>query len=197
MRGESLSGPPPRRIGIRDVAQRAGVAISTVSKVFSGRGEVMPALRVRVLDRSRRARLPAQLRRPEPPPRRDQPDRLRHLRPVRSVLGGDRRRRRVRAAAGRLRPPRHELRATTRRSTPPMSATSTAAASMPILVSPSREDDPGLLAALAEFDGPIVVLESELRATSPVDAVCADHRDRHARRRRASRRASATAGSPR
>ena len=49
MRGESLSGPTPRRIGIRDVAQRAGVAISTVSKVFSGRGEVMPALRLRVL----------------------------------------------------------------------------------------------------------------------------------------------------
>ena len=36
------SGPAPRRIGIRDVAHRAGVAISTVSKVFSGRGEVMP-----------------------------------------------------------------------------------------------------------------------------------------------------------
>jgi len=49
LRGESLSGPPPRRIGIRDVAQRAGVAISTVSKVFSGKGEVMPALRLRVL----------------------------------------------------------------------------------------------------------------------------------------------------
>ena len=49
MRGESLSGPPPRRIGIRDVAQRAGVAISTVSKVFSGRGEVTPVLRTRVL----------------------------------------------------------------------------------------------------------------------------------------------------
>ena len=49
VRGESLSGPSPRRIGIRDVAQRAGVAISTVSKVFSGRGEVMPAMRERVL----------------------------------------------------------------------------------------------------------------------------------------------------
>jgi len=49
VRGESLSGPTPRRIGIRDVAQSAGVAISTVSKVFSGRGEVMPALRLRVL----------------------------------------------------------------------------------------------------------------------------------------------------
>jgi LacI family transcriptional regulator len=36
-------------VGIRDVAQKAGVAISTVSKVFSGKGEVMPALRLRVL----------------------------------------------------------------------------------------------------------------------------------------------------
>ena len=45
-----------------------------------------------------------------------------------------------------------------------------------ILVSPSREDDAGLLAALAEFDGPVIALESELRTPLPVDVVCADHR---------------------
>ena len=106
---ETGKGPPcaenrsaahlPRRIGIRDVAQRAGVAISTVSKVFSGKGEVMPALRMRVLDRGGRTRLPAQLGRPEPPARRHRPHRFRRLRPVRSVLGRDRRRGRVRAPA--------------------------------------------------------------------------------------------------
>ena len=36
-----------------------------------------------------------------------------------------------------------------------------------ILVSPSREDDQGSCAALAEFDGPIVALESDLAATCP------------------------------
>ncbi len=45
-----------------------------------------------------------------------------------------------------------------------------------ILVSPSREDDRGLLAALAEFDGPIVALESELRTPPSGRRVCADHR---------------------
>ena len=48
-RARRISAVQPERIGIRDVAQRAGVAISTVSKVFSGRGEVMPAMRERVL----------------------------------------------------------------------------------------------------------------------------------------------------
>jgi LacI family transcriptional regulator len=44
-----------------------------------------------------------------------------------------------------------------------------------IILAPSREDDPGTLTALAEFDGPIVAVESELRGLLPVDGVCADH----------------------
>lgn len=40
----------PRRAGIKDVAGRAGVGISTVSRVFSGSAEVKAELRARVLD---------------------------------------------------------------------------------------------------------------------------------------------------
>jgi LacI family transcriptional regulator len=39
----------PRRVGIKDVAARAGVAIATVSRVLSGSAEVRPDLRERVL----------------------------------------------------------------------------------------------------------------------------------------------------
>lgn len=40
---------PRRRVGIRDVAARAGVGIATVSRVLSGKGDVHPDLQVRVL----------------------------------------------------------------------------------------------------------------------------------------------------
>ena len=41
---------PEPRTGIRAVAKRAGVGISTVSRVFSGRAEVAPATRKKVLE---------------------------------------------------------------------------------------------------------------------------------------------------
>jgi LacI family transcriptional regulator len=40
---------PPRRVGIKDVAARAGVAIATVSRVLSGQTDVRADLRERVL----------------------------------------------------------------------------------------------------------------------------------------------------
>jgi LacI family transcriptional regulator len=40
----------PRRSGIRDVAERAGVALSSVSRVLSGHPDVSPVMRNRVLD---------------------------------------------------------------------------------------------------------------------------------------------------
>jgi LacI family transcriptional regulator len=45
-----------------------------------------------------------------------------------------------------------------------------------ILVVPTREDHPGLFAALQEFDGPVVAIESELDPRLSVDGVVADHR---------------------
>lgn len=42
--------PEARRSGIRDVAERAGVALSSVSRVLSGHPDVSPVMRNRVLD---------------------------------------------------------------------------------------------------------------------------------------------------
>lgn len=47
--GSEGTGRNGRRIGIRDVAVRAGVGISTVSRVLSGRTDVSPELRDRVV----------------------------------------------------------------------------------------------------------------------------------------------------
>ena len=47
--GTAPAGRKGRRIGIRDVAARAGVGISTVSRVLAGRTDVSPDLRERVV----------------------------------------------------------------------------------------------------------------------------------------------------
>lgn len=46
----SAARPGPRRSGIREVAERAGVALSSVSRVLSGHPDVSPVMRTRVLD---------------------------------------------------------------------------------------------------------------------------------------------------
>ncbi len=175
MRGESLSGPTPRRIGIRDVAQRAGVAISTVSKVFSGRGEVMPALRVRVL--SAASELGYQPNYVAQSLRRGATDLIGF---VASDLSDPFSAEIVAGAEFILRPAGYALLVMGSNHDPAVDAANVRHLNSrrvdSILVSPSREDDSGLLAALSEFDGPIVALESELRAHLAVDAVCADHR---------------------
>ena len=174
MRGESLSGPTPRRIGIRDVAQRAGVAISTVSKVFSGRGEVMPALRLRVL--SAASELGYQPNSIAQSLRRGATDLIGF---VASDLSDPFSAEIVAGAEFVLRPAGYALLVMSSNHDRPRMANvrhPQQPARRFILVSPSREDDAGLLAALAEFDGPIIALESELRTPLPVDVVCADHR---------------------
>lgn len=175
MRGESLSGPTPRRIGIRDVAQRAGVAISTVSKVFSGRGEVMPALRLRVL--SAASELGYQPNFIAQSLRRGATDLIGF---VASDLSDPFSAEIVAGAEFVLRPAGYALLVMSSNHDPATDAANVRHLNSrrvdSILVSPSREDDAGLLAALAEFDGPVIALESELRTPLPVDSVCADHR---------------------
>lgn len=175
MRGESLSGPPPRRVGIRDVAQRAGVAISTVSKVFSGKGEVMPALRVRVLTAA--AELGYQPNSVAQSLRRGATDLIGF---VASDLSDPFSAEIVAGAEFVLRPAGYALLVMSSNHDPEMDAANVRTLNSrrvdAVLVSPSREDDRGLLAALGEFDGPIVAIESELRGPLAVDAVCADHR---------------------
>ena len=176
MRGESLSGPSPRRIGIRDVAERAGVAISTVSKVLSGRGEVTPALRVRVLAAA--AELGYQPNYVAQSLRRGATNLIGF---VASDLSDPFAAGIVAGAESILRPAGYALLV--------MSSNHDVAIDTnnvrylhsrrvdSILVTPSREDDRGLLAALAEFDGPLVVIEGDLRGHVAVDSVCADHRE--------------------
>ena len=174
MRGESLTGPLPRRIGIRDVAQRAGVAISTVSKVFSGRGEVTPALRVRVLAAA--ADLGYQPNFIAQSLRRGSTNLIGF---AASDLSEPFSAEIIAGAEDVLRPAGYALLVMSSNHDPNADAANVRYLNSrrvdAILVSPSGEDDPDLLAALADCDGPIVVLESELQAGPPVDAVCADH----------------------
>lgn len=175
MRGESLSRPPPRRIGIRDVAQRAGVAISTVSKVFSGKGEVMPALRMRVLTAA--AELGYQPNFLAQSLRRGATDLIGF---VASDLSDPFSAEIVAGAEVVLRPAGYALLVMSSNHDPETDAANVRYLGSrrvdAVLVSPTREDDRGLLAALSEFDGPIVAIESELRSPLAVDTVCADHR---------------------
>jgi LacI family transcriptional regulator len=157
------------------VAQRAGVAISTVSKVFSGRGEVIPALRARVLAAAEE--LGYQPNYIAQSLRRGATDLIGFAAsdlsdPFSAAI--------VAGAEYVLRPAGYALLVMSSSHDPNIDAANVRYLNSrrvdSILVSPSREDDRGLLAALAEFDGPVVAIESELRGHLPVDAVCADHR---------------------
>jgi len=175
LRGESLSGPPPRRVGIRDVAQKAGVAISTVSKVFSGKGEVMPALRLRVLTAA--SELGYRPNSVAQSLRRGATDLVGF---VASDLAEPFSAGIVAGAEEVLRPAGYALLVMSSNHDPGTDAANVRHLNSrrvdALLVSPAREDDPELLAALAEFDGPIVSIESEVRGPFGVDTVCADHR---------------------
>ena len=187
MRGESLSGPPPRRIGIRDVAQRAGVAISTVSKVFSGKGEVMPALRMRVLTAA--AELGYQPNSVAQSLRRGATDLIGF---VASDLSDPFSAEIVAGAEFVLRPAGYALLVMSSNHDPEIEAANVRYLNSrrvdAVLVSPSREDDRGLLAALGEFDGPIVAIESELREPTRRRRGLRRSSPRDARRRGSSRR---------
>jgi LacI family transcriptional regulator len=157
------------------VARRAGVAISTVSKVFSGRGEVMPALRESVLNAA--SELGYQPNYVAQSLRRGATKLVGF---VTSDLSDPFSAEIVAGAEFVLRPAGYALLVMSSSHDPAADAANVRYLNSrrvdSILVSPSREDDEGLLTALAEFDGPIVALESELRTQLPVDAVCADHR---------------------
>jgi LacI family transcriptional regulator len=175
VRGESLGGPAPRRVGIRDVAAKAGVAISTVSKVLSGRGDVSPSLRARVLEAASELGY--------------EPNYLAQSlrRGVSNLIGlvasdiGDPFAAEIAAAAESvLRPAGYALVVMSSNRSAEVEATNIRHLHHrrvdSILITPSNEADPGILAALAEFDGPVVAIEGDLRGALAVDAVCADHR---------------------
>lgn len=174
-RGESLSGPPPRRVGIREVAQRAGVAISTVSKVFSGRGEVIPALRARVMEAA--AELGYQPNYVAQSLRRGATDLIGFAAsdltdPFSAAI--------VAGAESVLRPAGYALLVMSSGRVPDTDAANVRYLNSrrvdSILIVPTREDHPGLFAALQEFDGPVVAIESALDPRLSVDSVAADHR---------------------
>lgn len=157
------------------MAQRAGVAISTVSKVLSGRGEVTPALRVRVLAAA--ADLGYQPNYLAQSLRRGATNLIGF---VASDLSDPFSAGIVAGAESVLRPSGFALLVMSSNHDPATDATNVRFLHSrrvdSIMVTPTREDDRGLLSALAEFDGPVVVIESELRGHLPVDAVVADHR---------------------
>lgn len=175
MRGESLSGPPPRRPGIRDVAREAGVAISTVSKVLSGRGEVSPPLRARVLAAA--AELGYQ---PNFLAQSLRSGATNLIGLVTADLGTQFSAALAAGIEGNLRSAGYALLVMSSADDPVADAANIRYLHSrrvdAIILAPSREDDPSTLTALAEFDGPVVMVESELRGLLPVDAVCADHR---------------------
>lgn len=157
------------------MAQKAGVAISTVSKVFSGKGEVMPALRVRVLTAA--AELGYRPNSVAQSLRRGATDLIGF---VASDLSEPFSAEIVAGAEFVLRPAGYALVVMSSNHDPETDAANVRHLNNrrvdALLVSPSREQDGALLAALAEFDGPIVAIESEFHGHFGVDAVCADHR---------------------
>jgi LacI family transcriptional regulator len=146
-----------------------------VSKVFSGKGEVMPALRMRVLTAA--AELGYQPNSVAQSLRRGATDLIGF---VASDLSDPFSAEIVAGAEFVLRPAGYALLVMSSNHDPETEAANVRHLNSrrvdAVLVSPSREDDPGLLAALAEFDGPIVAIECEPRTPLAVDAVCADHR---------------------
>jgi len=157
------------------VAQRAGVAISTVSKVFSGRGEVIPALRARVTEAA--DELGYQPNYVAQSLRRGATDLIGFAAadlsdPFSAAIAA--------GAESVLRPAGYALLV--------MSAAhdrDTEAANIrylnsrrvdSILIAPTRENHPGLFDALQDFNGPVVAIESELDPRLSVDGVATDHR---------------------
>lgn len=157
------------------MATRAGVAISSVSKVLSGRSDVSPALRARVLAAA--AELGYQPNYLAQSLRRGATNLIGF---VTSDLSDPFSAEIVAGAESVLRPAGYALLVMSSSHDPAIDTANVrylySRRVDAILVSPAREDDPNLLAALGDFDGPLVVLESELRGYLPVDAVVADHR---------------------
>lgn len=175
MRGESLGGPAPRRVGIRDVAQRAGVAISTVSKVFSGRGDVMPSMRDRVVSAAQELGyqpnyVAQSLRRGA----------TKLIGFVASDLADPFSAQLIAGAESVLRSAGYALVVTGSNGDPAADADNVRSLANrrvdALLMLPSNEEDGALLAALSEFDGLVVAVNSELRTQLLVDAVQVDER---------------------
>jgi LacI family transcriptional regulator, galactose operon repressor len=175
LRGESLSRPAPKRVGIRDVAAQAGVAISTVSKVLSGQAEVSEVLG----DRVRAAAEELGYR----PNFLAQSLRRRATNSVGFVasdladgFGSS-------LAAGAehvLRDAGYAFLVVGSRGDPAADAANVTFLHRrlvdAIIIAPSRDDDAATLAALDEFDGHVAVIESEMGAATGADSICTDHR---------------------
>jgi len=150
------------------------VAISTVSKVLSGRGEVSPALRARVLASA--AELGYQ---PNYLAQSLRSGATNLIGLVTADLGTQFSAALTAGIEGQLRSAGYALLVMSSADDPVADAANIRYLHSrrvdAIILAPSREDDPGTLTALAEFDGPVVAVESELRGLLPVDGVCADH----------------------
>ena len=133
---------PTTRPGIKEVAERAGVAISSVSRVLSGHPDVSPAMRDAVEQRRARARLPPE----RPRPRAAQPAQhvggLRRRRHRQPDLRRHREGRRANTACRRLLAAAHQLRGRRRASTPTTSPCSRIVRSTACCSRSTQEDNP-------------------------------------------------------
>ena len=164
-----------RRVGIKDVAGRAGVGIATVSRVFTGSAEVAPATRLRVLEAAeelgyRPDRLAQSLRLGATMSAGFVADDLGNHLNIEIATGAER----------ALRRHRYSLLVMNSEMDPALDAQNIAVLRDrrvdALMMTPVTEDDPGLIAAVNEAGMPVVIVEGDLPGASSVGFVLSDHR---------------------
>ncbi|MBF8189957.1 LacI family DNA-binding transcriptional regulator [Nonomuraea sp. K274] len=174
--GESRpAAEPGGRANLRDVAQRAGVAVSTVSRVLSGHPDVSRATRDRVMavvdELGYRPNVLGQMLRRGATRTVgfaigdiSNPLFAQIALGAEAVLGERGYSLLLSNSMGEPERELHNLRMLEQRRVDGL------------LLSVTTERDPKLLAALEGFDGPMVAIDREIRLTTGIGSVCSDHR---------------------
>jgi LacI family transcriptional regulator len=174
--GEAGGSRQDRRVGIRDVANRAGVGLATASRVLSGRTNVNAAMRQRVLAAAEELgyqpdMLAQSLRRGATRSVGFIADDLsNHL--IADIATG---------AERRLRAEGYSLLVMNSEMDPAVDALNVrvlrARRVDALMMAPVEEDDPALVRELVALNAPFVDVEGELPAAVPASYVHSDHRD--------------------
>jgi LacI family transcriptional regulator len=165
----------PRRVGIKDVAGRAGVGISTVSRVFTGNARVKPELRQRVL--SAAAELGYQ---PDISAQSLRTGATMSVGFIADDLSNHLNVSIVTGAEGVLRARRHSLlvmnsKMETRLDTMNIRVLQTRRVDA-LVMTPVSEDDAELVTTLNDLEIPVVVVDGDLPGVDSVNFVESDHR---------------------
>jgi LacI family transcriptional regulator len=167
--------PNQRRVGIRDVAERAGVGLATVSRVLSGRRVVRAELRERVLAAAAELGyepdiLAQSLRRGATRSAGFIADDLsNHL--IADIATGAERVLRARGYSLLV------MNSEMDRALDPLNIRVLRARRVDaLMMAPVSEDDPALVAALRSLDVPLVIVEGDLPGVASASFVVSDHR---------------------